>query len=184
MPRAVPLPLREQMVQFRNQGHSLVEIAHMLEMSYRTVREIWRRYRQQGEAGLQIHYEHCGPRGIQFPVALHEAALSLKREHPRWGGGLIRVELAPLFPDQPLPAVRTLQRWFRAAGLQPAYPKLPPVPPEWGKEPHEVWQIDAKERMRLADKSGSSVLSATDEASGALVGVAVFSPVSLVAGVG
>ena len=44
---------------------------------------------------------------------------------------------------------------------------------------HEVWEMDAKERMRLLDGSGASTLAVTDEASGALLAAVVFPPVSL-----
>jgi hypothetical protein len=51
-----------------------------------------------------------------------------------------------------------------------------------GQEPHEVWEVDAKERLLLADGSGTSVLTVTDEASGALLGATPFPPVSLESG--
>jgi transposase len=177
MPRALALPLREQIAQLRQQGLSYRQIAECLDVKERTVREICRRYRQQGEAGLQIHYERCGVRGIQFPAPIYQAALSLKREHPRWGAPLIRLQLAEPFPDTPLPGVRTLQSWFRAAGLQPVRPLRPPPNRNAAHAAHEVWQVDAKERMRLGNGSGASVLTATDEASGAILEVRVFSPV-------
>jgi hypothetical protein len=106
----------------------------------------------------------------------------MKREHPTWGAGLIRLELLARFPDQPLPKERAIQRWFRAAGLQPRRAQGPPVERERGKEPHAVWEVDAKERMHLADGSPTSVLTMTDEASGALLGVTPFPPLSLESG--
>jgi hypothetical protein len=105
--------------------------------------------------------------------------LTLKREHPRWGAGLIRLQLAKQFPEEPLPHPRSLQRWFHDAHLQPTRATKPPVEKRRAREPHEVWEVDAKERMRLADGSSTCTLTATDEASGAIVGVAVFPPVSL-----
>ena len=41
--------------------------------------------------------------------------------------------------------------------------------------------MDAKEQMRLGDGTGTSVLSVTDEATGAVLELAPFPPVSLVA---
>jgi hypothetical protein len=181
MPRALPLPLREQIVEAHQGGQPLTVIAQVLHLKYRSVRQIWGRYRQAGEAGLQTHYAHCG-RASPFSPALHQAALTLKREHPRWGAGLIRLELAGQFPDQPLPRERTLQRWLQRAGLQPARPQPPPVARDRAQTVHEVWEIDAKEQMRLADGSGTSVLTVTDEASGALLEAVVFPPLPLGAG--
>jgi hypothetical protein len=152
-----------------------------LGLKYRSVRQIWYRYRQRGEAGLQTQYKQCG-RASPFPAAVHQTALALKGEHPRWGGGLIHLQLAEQFPGQRLPKERTLQRWFQQAGLQPARPQAPPVRRERAQAAHDVWEIDAKEQMRLAEGSGSSVLTVTDEASGALLGGVVFPPLPLGAG--
>jgi len=184
MPRALPFPQREQIVQRHQQGETLVAIAQSLKVKYRTVRQWWRRFRQHGEAGLKTHYDHCGPKAPRAAPAVHQAALTMKREHPTWGAGLIRLELRAQFPDEPLPKERAIQRWFRAAGLQPRRAQGPPVEREQGKEPHAVWEVDAKERMRLADGSPTSVLTLTDEASGALLGAAPFPPVSLESGRG
>src|SRR5438874_1771031 len=127
MPQALPLPLREQIVQLHRDGLSLVQVAHRLNVKERTVREIWRRFRDHGEPGLQTHYDRCGHPGIRFPAFIQEAALTSKREHPRWGAGFIRVLLAERFPDAVLPAERTLQQWFRATQLQPVPAQQPPM---------------------------------------------------------
>jgi transposase len=182
MPRALPLPVRQQII-FRHQhGETLKQIALSEGVAYRTVLTCWRRYRQQGEEGLAIHYDRCGLQEPKFPQEQIEAALSLKRDHPRWGAGLIRLQLAQQFADQPLAAERTLQSWFHEAGLQPVRAVQPPVDKQRAKEAHEVWQIDAKERMHLGDGSPSSVLTVTDEACGALLGVVPFPPLALDAG--
>lgn len=177
MPQAIPRPRREAIIALRQEGATLAQIATTLEMRERTVREICRRYRLQGPASVETHYDRCGSTGRRFPTPVWEAAVALKREHPCWGGGLIRLQLGEQFPHEPLPAVRTVQRWFLAAGLVPARSVRPVSERARAREAHEVWQIDAKERMRLADGSGTSVLSITDEASGAMVEGIVFSPV-------
>ena len=43
----------------------------------------------------------------------------MKRAHPTWGAGLIRLQLQQQFPDQPLPQKRAIERWIQKAGLQP-----------------------------------------------------------------
>ena len=179
MPRALPLPVRQQIVLRHQQGERLKQIALSEGIAYRTVLGCWRRYRDLGEEGLAIHYDRCGPQEPKFPKQQIEAALALKRAHPRWGAGLIRLQLAKQFANQPLAAERTLQTWFREAGLQPVRAVQPPVDKQRAKDAHEVWQIDAKERMHLADGSPTSVLSVTDEASGALLGVVPFPPLPL-----
>ena len=184
MPRALPRPLRERIIAQHQQGCTLREIAQQAGLSYRTVRACWVRFRTQGEAGLQIHYHRCGPPGSLFRAALQQQALQTKREHPRWGATLVRLQLSEHFVGERLPGVRTIQYWWHKAGLQPPRAKQPPVPRQRGRVPHEVWQIDAKERMRLGDETGTCVLTVTDEASGALVGLWPFPPLPLVAGAG
>lgn len=179
MPHALPFSQREQIVQRHQQGETLVAIAQSLKVKYRTARQWWRRFREEGEAGLKTRYDHCGPARPRTAPAVHHAALAMKREHPTWGAGLIRLELQKQFPDERLPKERAIQRWFRAAGLQPRRAQGPPVARQRAQEPHAVWEIDAKEQMSLADGSPTSVLTVTDEASGALLGVTPFPPVSL-----
>lgn len=184
MPQPLPFPLRQELVRRHQQGETLLAIAQSMNAPYPTVRNWWRRYRHAGDAGLQTHYDRCGPQAPKAGRPLQQAALALKREHPTWGAGLIRLELGKRFPDQYLPQERAIQRWFQAAGLQPPRARRPPMERERGKVPHEVWEIDAKERFRLGDGSGTSVLCLTDEASGALLGATPFPPVSLEPGAG
>jgi transposase len=179
MPCPLPFPFREQIAQRHRAGEPLTAIAVGLNVPYRTVRQWWRRFRDEGAAGLQTRYQNCGPKGPKTAPAIHTAALDMKREHPTWGAGLIRVQLLAQFPGQGIPQIRGIQRWFQAAGLQPRRAKRPPRERERAKEPHAVWQIDAKEQMRLADGSPTSVLTVTDEASGAVLRLAPFPPVAV-----
>ena len=48
------------------------------------------------------------------------AVLRLRREHPSWGAGLIRVQVLRAMPGRIVPSERTLPRWFVGAGLSPA----------------------------------------------------------------
>ena len=181
MPRALPLALREEIVRRREQGEPLTAIAEALQVPYRTVRRWWHKYEQAGPDGLQTQYAHCGPQGPKAPPAVHAAALEQKRDHPNWGAGQIRLQLVERFGAAAVPQERALQRWFQAAGLQPSRSIRPPVERSRGKEAHQVWQMDAKEQMRLGDGTGTSVLSVTEEATGAVLELAPFPPVSLVA---
>ena len=182
MPRAIAYPIRQDIIQRHQAGQSLSAIAHELLVSYRSVRAFWQRYRSSADAGLQTHYLHCGPSQRSFPSLLYQAASSLKRDHPRWGAGLIQLQLRKQFPSQPLPSWRTLQRWWQQDGLSAARPRLPVPRRTRGGQPHEVWELDAKERIRLQDGSWSCVLSVVDEASGALLDATPFPPALLDAG--
>jgi hypothetical protein len=63
-----------------------------------------------------------------------------------------------------------LQRWLHDAGLTP--PPLLRVrclDDRRASEPHQVWQMDAVEGLKLADGSGACWLRITDECSGAIL---------------
>lgn len=176
MPRAIPVVLRQEIVQRHQQGESLPAIAVALNLKLRTTRAIWQRFIQQGEASLALGYLRCGHPGPRYPAVVVAAAVTLKREHPTWGAGLARLELPARGSEQPVPSARTLQRWWRAAGLQPARSRQPPVYHGRAQAAHEVWEVDAKERIRLADGSAQSVLTVVDEGGKAALAAAAFPP--------
>jgi hypothetical protein len=68
-----------------------------------------------------------------------------------------------------------LQRWLRHAGLTPP-PALLVRRPDQSRagEPHQVWQMDAVERLKLLDGSGACWLRISDEFSGAILLTEVF----------
>jgi transposase len=176
MPRAVPQPIREEIVQRRRAEEPLTQIAAALKLPYRTVRGIWSRYRSRGAQGLAPDYDRCSKPGPRYRAELVEAAQRMKRTHPRWGAMRICIELAHLFPQEALPKRRTVQEWLQKAGLSPGRSRSPASPKQRGRKAHEVWQLDAKDQMRLLDGSPSASFSMVDEATGAVLGVALFPP--------
>jgi hypothetical protein len=174
MPRSLPVDLRQTIIERRRGGASLPVIARDLRLSPWTVRTLWRRYRDRGEAGVVPDYAACGRSGPRYPQPLYAHALAIRRAHPGWGAGLIRLEVGGAFPDQPLPHEATLRRWFREAGLAPPPPPPRSPDPPRAQVPHERWQLDATEQIALADGSRVSWLAASDEATGAMLGAVVF----------
>lgn len=177
MPQAVAVPLREVIIERHQQGESLKGIAAGLGLSYWTVRTLWRRYRDRGAAGLKPDYERCRQGGPRSSRLVYRAACALKRRHPRWGAGVIRVVIQRKWPGEGVPHERTLQRWFRAAGVPPKRPRRGQGQNRTrGKEPHEVWEMDAKEHIALATGEEVSWLLISDEKSGAQLDATVFPP--------
>ena len=173
MPAALSIREREKIVAMREQGDSFRKIASHLSRDYETVRRIYQRYEQSGE--LKPFYDKCRHQTIRKARAIYEAAIAFKKAHPGWGAGLIRLELAEEFEEADLPVERTLQRWFRQAGVQrPALERSPRPFPNRGKRAHEVWAMDAKEQIELADGNCVSWLTVTDEGSGAILGAFLF----------
>ena len=178
MPAALPVPIRKEIVDRRNRGETFRQIAREMALSYDSVRAIWRHWETHGK--LAPNYEACRQTGPRKPRAVVECALAMKREHRRWGAGLIRLLLSEEFEAHELPSERSLQRWFRQAGLgrAPAAQQRTPVVKR-GQTVHEVWAVDAKEKVKLADGRYASWLTISDEASGAILHAEAFPPQTL-----
>jgi hypothetical protein len=101
----------------------------------------------------------------------------LRREHPTWGAELIRVHLCQQLGGDAVPATRTLQRWLLKADLAPAPSGRRPKPNSArATQPHQTWQMDAKERIEICSKQQVSWLRLIDECSGAVLSTVVFPP--------
>jgi hypothetical protein len=134
------------------------------------------RFARRGADGIDPDYRRCGQDQPGRTAAERvEQVCQTRREHPRWGSEMIRLELDGA--DAVLPCARTIRRHLQNAGLQPApagrrpssYPRVPRA-----EQPHQGWQIDASEELRL--QSGVKVcwLRVVDEASGAFLKTLVF----------
>lgn len=173
MPAALSMRERQQIVAMREQGQSFRAIAEDLNRDYETVRRIYHRYVQSGQ--LEASYDKCRQQPIHYSEAVYERAIQYKQAHPGWGARLIRLELSEEFDEKGLPSERSLQRWFRRGGVQkPAPERRPRAFGRRGKVAHEVWAMDAKEQVELADGSFVSWLTVTDEGSGAILGAFLF----------
>jgi transposase len=180
MPLATVLSLRLALDRMVRTGATASDIARHLGLSSSTVRGLMQRVRQAGPDrtpdALQPRYEACGPRPLEAPPLL-EATLALRRQHPRWGGGRIRVELSKLNPATVLPSVRTMQRWLLEHGLAPAPPgRRRATAWQRAQHPHDIWEIDAADQKRLADGQLISWLRVVDECTGAALQSRVFPP--------
>jgi len=174
MPAPVSIEIRRQIVERHEKGESLKSISRELNLPYVTVKSIWRHWRVHQK--LEPNYEQAKLRGTRRYGHLYARAIAMKQAHPKWGAGLILLELQPEFPEASLPSERTLQRWFREEGVgnPPKTQQRSQTSVARGRFVHQVWAVDAKERMRLKDESGASWLLVTDEASGAVLGADAF----------
>jgi hypothetical protein len=184
MPAAVPVPIRQAMFHRWQRGASAAELGRGFAIAPRTVRNLLPRWRERGEDGLAPDYRRPPEPDPADEHPARAPALLLRREHPRGGAGLIRVYLAGQ-GITPSPAVRTLQRWFRRAGLAPAPPgRRPDAERRRAAAPHEIWQVDAAEEIHLAGGPSACWLRVVDEFTGAVLHTAVFPPRALERGAG
>jgi transposase len=182
MPRPIPVPMRKAMFRLWQKGYGTRQIAESLRLPCSTVRRLLQRFRRHGIDGIPPDYWHASvPEAAPSDVV--ETALSLRREHPTWGAGLIRVQLSLEAPERPIPSERTLQRWFVRADLSPAPAGRPPrTHLDRATAPHETWQMDAKEHIRIKTRAEVSWLRLIDECSSAVLWTAVFPPRGLAEG--
>lgn len=178
MPGPIENAIREEIIKRHLAGESLRSISAEMDMSYETVKKLWRHWVKRGR--VEPNYEAAKRRGTRRYEQSYATAVQLKREHPRWGAALIRLRLEAM-AIQPLPSVRTLQRWFQAEGVHRSAQlrQQRVVKVQRGQVVHHVWAVDAKEGMRLQDGSWASWLVVTDEASGAVLQTEVFPPTLL-----
>jgi len=176
MPSPIANEIRRQIVSRHEAGETLINLSEELNLPYNTVRKIWSHWRKYGK--LTPNYEQAKETGTRIYRAIYEDAIELKRQHPKWGAQLIQLELKEKYGEVALPAVRTLQTWFKQAGVNraAAVKRACSSVVKRGKAVHEVWAVDAKEQMKLADGSYGCWLTITDEASGSILGCETFSP--------
>jgi transposase len=182
MPAPIPLPLRQALWQRFQQGHSPARIARDLDLHPRSVRRLLDRLRHHGPDALVPSY-HTGAGEEAADSVLRHQVLAWRQQHPTWGAGLLRVLLQREGPHETVPSERTLQRWRRQAGLHPAPAgRRPAATYRRADQPHQVWQMDAAELVRLRSGQRVSWLRVVDECSGAVLGTTVFPPREVAAG--
>lgn len=113
MGQATSLLHRKSIVELRKQGKTHAAISQELSIPISTVKVIWLRYKAHGEQGLATRYHNSGVRAKRSPAAIYRATMWLKRLHPGWGAGRIRVGLLSRYESDSVPSERTMQRWFR-----------------------------------------------------------------------
>ena len=174
MPKPIPVAIRRQIVERHQGGEKLSQVAKELGMPYESVRNVWRLYRKEGR--IHPNFQASGRKGARCARKVYFAAVFLKALHPTWGAGLIRQVIRERWPDLQVPSPRSLQRWF--ASKRPKGRKREPAEARIGrgKAPHNIWEMDSREGIRL--KNGERViwLLVSDEASGAVLSHEVFPP--------
>lgn len=174
MPQPTPIPVRRTIYEQWQQGSSASEIAQSLGRSVRTVRHLIQRFRECGKAGIAPSYARQGRKLSPQRQEIRDSAEHLRREHPAWGSTVIQIQLKKNDDDVPTP--RTIRRWLAQSGLGPApRGKRPKVESTRASHPHQTWQMDASEEIRLSDRSKVSWLRIVDEYTGAVLMTRVFS---------
>lgn len=178
MGQPIHVPIRERLVTLRSEGYTVRQIALEVGVSYWTVRNLLRRHKERGIEGLGPDYSKCGGGGrLRGDYFFFRASCLLKRFHRTWGAPFIRMKLSQRYGEVGLPSSRQMQRWFRQQGLNEPRQMKGSCKEEKVQATHECWQVDAKERLVLANGQPCSYLSVVDQYSGSSLG-AFFFPLS------
>ncbi len=182
MSQALSIAVRERIYELQLSGQPATQISKSLALPLGTVKQLCRRFRQLGKEGIAPSYHNCGQQGGLRLADQKSKFLSLKQAHLSWGAPRLRVEQQLLLQGQDagdqqaevLASVRSLNRWYRQAGLTKYRRQTNEVPIGRSRAPHNIWEVDAKERLTLADGSPACYLTISDEKTGAWLEAPVF----------
>lgn len=113
MGQATSLAHRKSIIELRKSGKRHIEISHTLSIPLSTVKLMWLRYKKDGEQGLATKYHNSGIKIKRSTQLMYRATLWLRRLHPAWGCGRIRIALLSRYDATILPSERSMQRWLR-----------------------------------------------------------------------
>jgi hypothetical protein len=174
MGKAKSVAVRHSIIEIYESGQTLVSIATEQGLSYGCVQQLCTRYKILGSSGLKPQYSQCGKPYPDNNDFVYRAVKCLRTWHPRWGAGKIRAELLASRPQLIVPHIRTIQRWFVHNKQNKCRDKQPRERKTWGKYPHEVWEIDAKEEIQTLEGRNNCWLNIKDEYTGAVIDPVVF----------
>lgn len=175
---------RNQFIDLKLQGHTLSDIAGATGWSLACVRYWWRRYRDGGRSALAPvdKRKQRGGRMSSFPSEIQATFSTVKEEHPGWGAPVARTRIAAQLQlaERDLPSISTIEKfwaekhpdWLRSHQKQRRQPKTDPIPEI--SEPHERWQLDFKEWMKVETVGYIDVLNIRDEATPVKIGSFVY----------
>ena len=162
----------------RAAGATYPSIARDLRCAVETVRKHARRQR-----------DHAVPRargrparGIlsTYPAELVEQAVTAKRDHPHWGPANVRLELQRQagLPAAALPSRARLSALFKArcpdAVQLHRHQYYPERAVPHARSAHQRWQMDAKEKVVLAEQAIATVLNVRDPVTALMIASRAF----------
>lgn len=157
---------QERIMQHKEEGWTLKEIAAELDCSIYTVRKYWRRQWKKQEVKGRGR-PRSGTLSC-YPAEIVEEAVRMKQTHPGWGPVTVRLKLAEKFqklveeiPSRTRLAVLFKERCPQAVQgrKQRAYPEKPPPAV---RRPHQRWQMDAHEGLSVVAGEKVNVLNLRD----------------------
>jgi transposase-like protein len=175
-------PLTEAEKQYiydrKQQGASLNRIAQELECSPQTARKWWR-YRRDGDTPRARGRPRTGILST-YPEKVRQRAVEFKQAHPHWGPAMVKLEMIRQlgFCAAELPCDERLSALFKEACPEAIQPRqrrhYPEKAPPKARRPHECWQIDEKEAVRVGDQRRANILNVRDPVAALLIASRAF----------
>lgn len=136
---------RGQIVELKDHGLTLSQIATKLGLSHSCVRKFWRRFRDLGKQGLK-RFSRRPPKAAshQMSEGMRTAILETKRQHLSWGGQFIQGELCRR-RFKVIPHRCTIERFLHQ---YPEFPwqrhrkRQPLQDARRATRLHQLWQMD------------------------------------------
>ena len=159
---------KQYLMQRKRAGATLQEIAGELNCSLATVRKWWRygrdsyRPRPRGRPALGVL--------SSYPAELGEQAVALKRCHPHWGPANVKLELQEQLgvAAADLPSDARLAALFKLRCPEAVQPRrrthYAEKPVSTASYPHQRWQADAQEKIRLTGGELVTILNVSGPA--------------------
>lgn len=170
MPWQEVYPMDEKMrfiAAVRAADDSMSALCEEFGISRKTGYQLWRRFQEQGAAGLAPRSR--APQVVPWAItpAVAEVIIGLRQEHPSWGPKKLRAKLHERAPEQSWPALSTIGELLHRAGLsqarrrrQRATPSASPL--SIAVRPNDLWCIDFKGWFRTGDGARCDPLTVSD----------------------
>lgn len=145
--------------------------------------ELVRRYQAEGAAGLEPRSRAPHRPGQAMPVAIADAIIALRCEHPSWGPKKLRAVLARRTPETVWPAPSSMGDLLRREGLvRSRRRRRTPLPLNRPfasvVAPNDLWCIDFKGWFRTRDGQRCDPLTLSDADSRYLIACRAVSPIA------
>ena len=176
MSKALSTAIRCSIIAEYNKGKNISALSREFSVTRRTIQILLKRYKSSGDLGLQPKYSNCGKERPKETNFIFRAVRFLRHYHPSWGAEKIYSEIKYKYPDRSLPHHRTMTRWFYWNGQLESKCRndISTIDFPAASNPHDCWQIDAKEEMRTADGKKQCWLNIVDEKTGMVIEPPVF----------
>jgi len=136
---------REQIIELKESGFSISQIAKRLGLSLSCVKKFWRRFQDSGKQGLErLSRRPKRAPSHQIPERQREAILEIKRQHLKWGAQFIQGELRRR-RFKGTPHRRTIERFLHQYPEFPWQQRRRNAPLQDARRAtrlHQLWQMD------------------------------------------